>query len=115
MKEHLAKKKWERVKKLSRKGLFASKTPDELNDRSITPLWELRTRVGIGIGVVLVPIGILFHACSNMNFEGGFTYSAQLCNDRKDDLHQAMIRRQFGQASSGDIRWQTQRMLVACK
>ena len=56
MKEHLAKKKWERVKKLSRKGLFASKTPDELNDRSITPLWELRTRVGIGIGVVLVPI-----------------------------------------------------------
>ena len=115
MNEHLATKKSERVKKLSRKGLFSNKTPEELNDRAITPLWELRTRTGIGIGVVLAAIGILFHACSSMDFERGSTYSAQLCNDRKDDLHQAMIRRQFGQASSGDIRWQTKRMMAACE
>ena len=112
MREHLARKKTSRDAK--RKGLFASKTPEELNDRTITPLWEMRTRAGLAIGIVLVPIGILFHACSNMDFEGGSAISEQLCSDRKDDLNQAMIRRQFGQASSGDIQWQTQRMLAAC-
>lgn len=114
MKEHLATKKWERVKKLSHKGLFSNKTPGELNDRAITPLWEYRTRAAIGLGILLVPIGILFHACSSMDFEGGSAISEQLCEDRKDALNQAMLRRQFGQASSGDIRWQTQRMLAAC-
>ena len=97
-----------------RKGLFSNKTPEELNDRAITPLWEFRTRAGMAIGIVLVPIGILFHACTSTDFEGGSAISEQVCNDRKDDLHQAMIRRQFGQASSGDIRWRTQRILASC-
>ena len=119
MREHLARKKALRNEKKAsrdakRKGLFASKTREEMNDRTITPLWEMRTRAGLAIGIVLVPIGILFHACSNMDFEGGSAISEQLCSDRKDDLNQAMIRRQFGQASSGDIQWQTQRMLAAC-
>ena len=112
MREHLAKKK--ALRNVKSKGLFTSKTPEELKDITITPLWEMRTRTGIAIGIVLVPIGILFHACSNMDFEGGSAISEQLCSERKDDLNQAMIRRQFGQASSGDIPWETQRMLAAC-
>lgn len=51
------------IAKIKRKGLFASKTPEELKDPLITSPSELRARAAIGLTIIALPVMFILSNC----------------------------------------------------
>ena len=72
--------------KPKRKGVFASKTKEELNDREITPIGELRFRQSMA-GLIIVSVFVMLGSCiANIKWPEPVSKEAETCR-LAADLH----------------------------
>ena len=72
------------VNKKERKGLFASKTTEELYDPNVTSTKELKTRQTIVAVMLTLPLAFLFYACMNRQVQISSNPAAEHCRIQAD-------------------------------